>query len=155
MEYFKGIGSLSSVDFGGAFGETQEKPTQERPNAPGLMSDVRRATGQFVAGAGSTLRDLGAEDVGGAVEQYGADVVRRNPSEIQSFDDVLSRPFTTAREAVGEVAPQVGLGRSVQAAVSGDSPAQLDTIRIKIANRIPLSGVEQIIAQRNNITAAR
>ena len=49
----------------------------------------------------------------------------------------------------------VGLGRSVQAAVSGDSPAQLDTIRIKIANRIPLSGVEQIIAQRNNITAAR
>lgn len=49
----------------------------------------------------------------------------------------------------------VGLGRSVQAAVSGDSPAQLDTIRVKIANRIPLSGVEQIIAQRNNITAAR
>jgi hypothetical protein len=47
------------------------------------------------------------------------------------------------------------LARSVQAAVSGDSPAQLDTIRVKIANRIPLSGVEQIIAQRNNITAAR
>jgi hypothetical protein len=86
------------------------QPVQtERPNAPGLMSDVRRATGQFVAGAGSTLRDLGAEGVGGAVEQYGADVVRRNPSEIQTFDDVLSRPFTTAREAVGEVAPQVGL----------------------------------------------
>lgn len=81
----------------------------ERPNAPGLMSDVRRATGQFVSGAGSTLRDLGVEGVGGAVEQYGADVVRRNPSEIQSFDDVLSRPLTTAREAVGEVAPQVGL----------------------------------------------
>jgi hypothetical protein len=73
------------------------------------MSDVRRASGQFVSGVGSTLRDLGAEDVGGAVEQYGAGVVQRNPSEIRSFDDVLSRPFTTAREAVGEVAPQVGL----------------------------------------------
>lgn len=80
-----------------------------RTNAPGLMSDVRRASGQFVSGVGSTLRDLGAEDVGGAVEQYGAGVVQRNPSEIRSFDDVLSRPFTTAREAVGEVAPQVGL----------------------------------------------
>ena len=86
------------------------EPTQaERPNAPGLMSDVRRASGQFVSGVGSTLRDLGAEDVGGAVEQYGAGVVQRNPSEIRSFDDVLSRPFTTAREAVGEVVPQVGL----------------------------------------------
>jgi len=108
MEYFKGLGSLSTVDFGGAFGLEPEKPVQ-RPNSPGLMSDVRRASGQFVSGVGSTLRDLGAEDVGGAVEQYGAGVVQRNPSEIRSFDDVLSRPFTTAREAVGEVVPQVGL----------------------------------------------
>ena len=61
-----------------------------------------------------------------------------------------------ASAAPASAAPAgVGLARSVQAAVSGDSPAQLDTIRIKIANRIPLSGVEQIIAQRNNITAAR
>jgi hypothetical protein len=93
-----------------------------RTNAPGLMSDVRRASGQFVSGVGSTLRDLGAEDVGGAVEQYGAGVVQRNPSEIRSFDDVLSRPFTTAREAVGEVAPQVGLalgGRALGAIGGG------------------------------------
>lgn len=81
----------------------------ERPNEPGLMSDVRRASGQFVSGVGSTLRDIGAEGVGSELEQYGAGVVQRNPSEIRSFDDVLSRPFTTAREAVGEVAPQVGL----------------------------------------------
>lgn len=108
MEYFKGLGSLSTVDFGGAFGLEPEKPT-ERPNAPGLMSDVRRASGQFVSGLGSTLRDIGAEGVGGELEQYGTGVVQRNPSEIRSFEDVLSRPFTTAREAVGEVAPQVGL----------------------------------------------
>ena len=108
MEYFKGLGSLSTVDFGGAFGLEPEKPA-ERPNAPGLMSDVRRASGQFVSGVGSTLRDLGAENVGGAVEQYGTGIVQRNPSEIRSFEDVLSRPLTTAREAVGEVVPQVGL----------------------------------------------
>jgi hypothetical protein len=123
MEYFKGLGSLSTVDFGGAFGLEPEKPVQtERPSSPGLMSDVRRASGQFVSGVGSTLRDLGAEDVGGAVEQYGAGVVQRNPSEIRSFDDVLSRPFTTAREAVGEVAPQVGLalgGRALGALGGG------------------------------------
>ena len=121
MEYFKGLGSLSTVDFGGAFGLEPEKPA-ERPNAPGLMSDVRRASGQFVSGVGSTLRDLGAEGVGGEIEQYGAGVVQRNPSEIRSFEDVLSRPFTTAREAVGEVAPQVGLalgGRALGALGGG------------------------------------
>ena len=81
----------------------------EKPNAPGVLSDVRRASGQFASGLGSTLRDVGLEDTGGALESYGAGVVRRNPSEIQSFQDVLSRPFTTAREAVGEIVPQVGL----------------------------------------------
>lgn len=81
----------------------------EKPNAPGVLSDVRRASGQFVSGVGSTLRDIGAEEIGRGVEQYGAGVARRNPSEIQSFEDVISRPFTTAREAVGEVVPQVGL----------------------------------------------
>lgn len=81
----------------------------EKPNAPGVLSDVRRASGQFASGLGSTLRDVGLEDTGGALEGYGAGVVRRNPSEIQSFQDVLSRPFTTAREAVGEIVPQVGL----------------------------------------------
>jgi hypothetical protein len=81
----------------------------EKPNAPGVLSDVRRASGQFVSGVGSTLRDLGAEEIGRGVEQYGTGVTRRNPSEIQSFEDVLRRPFTTAREAVGEIVPQVGI----------------------------------------------
>lgn len=85
-------------------------PAPTRPtSSPGFTSDIARASGQFVSGVGSTLRDLGAEDIGGAVEQYGTGVVQRNPSEIRSFDDVLSRPFTTTREAVGEVIPQVGL----------------------------------------------
>ena len=122
MEYFKGLGSLSSSAYDEVLGLSTAVKPRERTNTPGLMSDIRRASGQFVSGAGSTLRDLGAEGVGGAVEQYGADVVRRNPSEIQTFDDVLSRPFTTAREAVGEVAPQVGLalgGRALGAIGGG------------------------------------
>jgi hypothetical protein len=93
------------------------KPT----SSPGITSDIARASGQFVSGVGSTLRDLGAEDIGGAVEQYGTGVVQRNPSEIRSFGDVLSRPFTTTREAVGEVVPQVAaaLGGRAAGALAG------------------------------------
>lgn len=98
-------------------------PAPTRPtSSPGFTSDIARASGQFVSGVGSTLRDLGAEDIGGAVEQYGTGVVQRNPSEIRSFGDVLSRPFTTTREAVGEVIPQVGLalgGRAAGALAGG------------------------------------
>ena len=93
--------------------EEEQKP---RTNTPGLMSDIKRASGQFISGAGSTLRDIGAEQLGGSIEQYGTGIVQRNPSEITSFGDVLSRPFTTAREAVGEVAPQVGLAVGGQVA---------------------------------------
>ena len=92
-------------DFAAPVREEQKPKT----NTPGLMSDIKRASGQFISGAGSTLRDIGAEQLGGSIEQYGTGIVQRNPSEITSFGDVLSRPFTTAREAVGEVAPQVGL----------------------------------------------
>lgn len=122
MEYFKGLGSLSSSAYDEVLGLSTAVKPRERTNTPGLMSDVRRASGQFVAGVGSTLRDLGAEGVGSEIEQYGAGVVQRNPSEIRSFEDVLSRPFTTAREAVGEVAPQVGLalgGRALGAIGGG------------------------------------
>ena len=122
MEYFKGLGSLSSSAYDEVLGLSTAVKPRERTNTPGLMSDVRRASGQFVSGVGSTLRDLGAEGVGSEIEQYGAGVVQRNPSEIRSFDDVLSRPFTTAREAVGEVAPQVGLalgGRALGAIGGG------------------------------------
>ena len=98
-------------------------PAPTRPtSSPGFTSDIARASGQFVSGVGSTLRDLGAESIGGAVEQYGTGVVQRNPSEIRSFGDVLSRPFTTTREAVGEVVPQVGLalgGRAAGALAGG------------------------------------
>lgn len=93
----------------------REEP-KPRTNTPGLMSDIKRASGQFISGAGSALRDVGAEQLGGSIEQYGTGIVQRNPSEITSFSDVLSRPFTTAREAVGEVAPQVGLAVGGQVA---------------------------------------
>ncbi len=124
----------------------------EKPNAPGVLSDVRRASGQFVSGVGSTLRDVGAEELGRSVEQYGTGVVRRNPSEIQSFEDVLSRPFTTAREAVGEVVPQVGLavgGQLAGRAVGGLLGAPLGPLGVIAGQQVGgvVGGLLPIAAQ--------
>lgn len=124
----------------------------EKPNAPGVLSDVRRASGQFVSGVGSTLRDLGAEEIGRGVEQYGTGVARRNPSEIQSFEDVLSRPFTTAREAVGEVVPQVGIavgGTLAGRAVGGLLGAPLGPLGIMAGQQVGgvVGGLLPIAAQ--------
>ena len=79
----------------------------EKPQT-GFISDIKRGTGQIISGVGSSLRDLGAEDTGAAIEAYGDKVIRRNPSQINTFEDVLDKPFTTGREAVGEVLPQIG-----------------------------------------------
>lgn len=124
----------------------------EKPNAPGVLSDVRRASGQFASGLGSTLRDVGLEDTGGALESYGAGVVRRNPSEIQSFQDVLSRPFTTAREAVGEIVPQVGLavgGQLAGRAIGGFLGAPLGPLGIIGGQQLGglVGGLAPIVAQ--------
>lgn len=67
----------------------------------GLLSDLSRRSGQFVASAGSTLRDLGVPGAQ-AIEQYGAGVAARNPSQISTAGDILDKPLTAAGEAVGE-----------------------------------------------------
>ena len=81
-----------------------EKETEE----PGFTTDIGRGIGQIISTTGSTLRDIGAPDVGEAIEMYGEDIVRRRPAEIQSLSDVFESPLTTVREAVGEMVPQVG-----------------------------------------------
>ena len=109
MEYFKGIGRIDPESFDLALGIYKPKAPEAPVNDPGFISDIRRGAGQFVSGVGSTLRDVGLEGAGTGIEQYGQEVVQANPSQIQSFEDVKARPFTTAREAVGELVPQVGL----------------------------------------------
>ena len=76
-------------------------------NQPGLWSDTKRGIGQIIGSTGSTLRDIGAPDVGKSIERYGQDVAFKNPSEINSLSDIASKPGTTVREAVGELGPQV------------------------------------------------
>jgi hypothetical protein len=77
-------------------------------NSPGFISDVKRGGGQIISSIGSTLQDLGPTETGKAIEAYGNKVTRRNPSQINTVEEALSNPLTTAREALGEVTPQVG-----------------------------------------------
>ena len=81
-----------------------------KPNSPGIISDIKRGTGQIIGGVGSTLRDVTGERIGRGIENYGNDIVERNPSQINSLSDVVSKPFTTIRESLGEITPQLGLG---------------------------------------------
>jgi hypothetical protein len=100
---------VAKATTGGSIWDSLEAPVSAEPkNAPGFISDIKRGTGQVVSSFGSTLQDLGAEDVGASIEKYGKEVVTRNPSQINTVEQAISSPFTTAREAVGEIVPQVG-----------------------------------------------
>jgi hypothetical protein len=97
-------------------------PTPEAPSG-GFGSDIARGFGGLVQGAGTALRDAGAERYGLTLERYGQGVQERNPSRINSLDDVLNNPFTTVREAVGENIPTIGaiLGGARLGAMAGSA----------------------------------
>lgn len=86
-------------------------------NAPGMWTSVKRGVGQVESAIGSTARDLGLDRAGRALESYGEDVAFRNPSGINTVGEAISSPWLTAKEAVGELAPQ--LGASVATGVGG------------------------------------
>lgn len=86
-------------------------------NAPGMWTSVKRGVGQVESAIGSTARDLGIDRAGRALESYGEDVAFRNPSGINTVGEAISSPWLTAKEAVGELAPQ--LGASVVTGVGG------------------------------------
>jgi len=83
-----------------------EPPQAQKPKG-GFFGDVARGTGQVIGSFGTTAKDLGAERIGGAMESYGTGLARRNPAEINTFADVVEKPFTTLREGAGEMLPQL------------------------------------------------
>ena len=81
-----------------------------------IVDDFQRRVGQFGAGVGSAARDLripGAQ----AFEESGAALARRNPSQINTGQDILDQPVTTAREAIGEAT--FDLGKAAAGAAGG------------------------------------
>lgn len=84
-------------------------PAAEAESSSGFISDAKRAGGQALRGIGSSLRDLGAEGAGGAIQRYGEGVVANNPADINSTAEFLANPMTGIREGVGEALPQLGI----------------------------------------------
>jgi hypothetical protein len=84
---------------------------QPKP-APKDSSAVARGFGGAVSGIGSTLRDVGFEDTGTSLQEWGQDVVKRNPAEYNSISDIKSAGDVAgfAWEKFKESAPQLGLG---------------------------------------------
>lgn len=79
------------------------------PNQGVVLPSIKRAAGQMVESAGTTLKDItGPNVVSEGLQDFGGGVVKDNPSEIQSFADVLDKPWTTVKEAVAEQVPQLG-----------------------------------------------
>lgn len=80
-------------------------------NEPGFFTTVKRTGGQMVQGLGEVGRDLGFEN--NPLQRYGDDVVFRNPSGVNSFQDILDKPGLAIREGagmgVGFLGPQFGL----------------------------------------------
>ena len=103
----------------------------------------------------SELRSLGFSD--GVINNFArqAGVTYTPPAAPTQTPAAPAAAATPAASTTPAAPAGPGLVRTVQDAASGDSPAQLATIRNKIANRMPLSGVEQIIAQRNGLIPAR
>ncbi len=92
----------------------------EAPDQAVVLPSIKRAGGQFVESVGTTLEDItGPNAVTRGLQDFGGGVVRDNPSQIQSFGDVLDKPWTTVKEAVAEQVPQLALAYGGAAAGAG------------------------------------
>ena len=89
-------------------------PFDEFDDAPApqqgvVLPSIKRTAGHMVESLGTTIQDItGPNVVTRGLRDFGGGVVRDNPSEIQSFGDVLEKPWTTVKEAVAEQVPQLG-----------------------------------------------
>ena len=120
-----------------------------------IIDDSQRAFGQMASGIGSALRDVGADSVGPALEQFGGDIARRNPSKISSVQDIIDSPLVTAGEATGEAGFEVarygalgatgaaigtGIGVGLTAATGGAAAPTIPVFAFlgnRVANWIP------------------
>lgn len=73
-------------------------------------SAVARGFGMGIAGLGSTMRDLGLDDAGQATEDYGTDLIMRNPSPYQDVGDILDAPLGYIPSVLGEQVAQLSVG---------------------------------------------
>ncbi|MGH8472830.1 MAG: hypothetical protein ACREVJ_10345, partial [Gammaproteobacteria bacterium] len=86
-----------------------DSPDEAAPKQGVVAPSIKRAAGQMVGSLGTTIEDITGENaVTRGLQDFGGGVVRDNPSQINSFGDILDKPWTTVKEAVAEQVPQLG-----------------------------------------------
>lgn len=107
-----------------------DQPTAARPTKKSSVVDSAiRGTGQAISSTATYLGRTGLPTDG--MEAYGDKLAADHPASINSLGDVLHDPGQTAKEALGEVAPQLGLSMAtakVGASIGGRIGANFDGI---------------------------
>ncbi|MFE1572820.1 hypothetical protein ACFIQG_13465 [Comamonas odontotermitis] len=95
--------SDGSISYEEAFNIPPPSPTE-----PGFIPTVKRTAGQML-----TTLATSAEDVTGpnfattAIKDTGQGIIDRNPAGIRKLADIVDSPWLAAREAVGQLGPQI------------------------------------------------
>ena len=97
IEYASGVYNTTPEIFKEYVGYQEPKP-----KGGGFMASAKQSIGSAVKGAGQAAGDFipGVES-DNALKRYGQGVIDANPTVVHGFDDALSNPLTTAKEATG------------------------------------------------------
>ena len=106
----KGIAADDSSDVRGMTLDDvlyQKAPVRPQVNEPGLWSDTKRTVGGRLEGAGHSLEDVGYSRVARRLQEGGKSLTDANPAEINTIQDIVDKPGTAVREAIGELPAQI------------------------------------------------
>jgi hypothetical protein len=70
----------------------------------GFKAAAKQTIGQSIKGIGQLASDYVGADQDNAVKRYGQSVVDANPTSVHGFGDIVDKPLTTIKEAVGNAA---------------------------------------------------
>ncbi|MES2488537.1 MAG: PLxRFG domain-containing protein [Pseudomonadota bacterium] len=87
----------------------------EKPSVVG--TSIKRSVGNVIGSTGRALKDV--TDVGGiasGIQHYGEDLAARNPALVTDIQGIKDNPGTFAKQAIAEMAPQLGINMAGVAA---------------------------------------
>ena len=70
----------------------------------GFKAAAKQTIGHSIKGIGQLASDYVGADQDNAVKRYGQSVVDANPTSVHGFGDIVDKPLTTIKEAVGNAA---------------------------------------------------
>jgi len=127
MDEFDQLFGSQPDEFDHLFGGVRSAP----PAEGGLAAAFKSTVGQTIKGAGQAAADfIPGVSQANPVSTYGQSVIDANPTAINKLSDLVDKPVTAVKEAVGNVAPSVAgalgiraLGQGITAAAPLTGPA--------------------------------